>query len=97
MKDALEWKIKQETFAELFNDRVTKFGRHDFQLWKKPDGSVGSLTYAQVGRIVKEMAAGLMSLGIMAGDRVALMSYNCPEWLWADFSIVNAGAVSATV
>ncbi|NLV16293.1 MAG: long-chain fatty acid--CoA ligase [Syntrophomonadaceae bacterium] len=97
MKSIKEWTINQQTFPELFNDRVIKFGAHTCQLWKKPSGEIGSLTYSQVGRIVKEMAAGIMRLGVRAGDRVALMSYNCPEWLWSDFSILNSGAVTVTI
>ena len=93
----MDWRITQQTFPQLFNDRVIMFGAKDFQLWKKPSGEVGALTYSQVGRIVREMGAGLMRLGIMAGDRVALMSYNCPQWVWGDFSIMNAGAVVVTV
>ncbi len=35
-----------------------------------------------------------MDQGIEAGDRVAIFSYNCPEWVMADFAIQAIGAVT---
>ena len=40
------------------------------------------------------MARGLATLGIAAGDRVAIVSANRPEWVITDFAIQLAGAVS---
>ena len=38
-----------------------------------------------------------MAMGVEKGDRVAIMSYNCPQWLWADFATLNAGAIVVTI
>ena len=76
---------------------VIRFGGKEFQLWRTASGWVDSITYSEAGRIIKEMTAVIMRLGIQRQDRVALMSFNQPQWLWADFSIQNAGAVTVTV
>jgi long-chain acyl-CoA synthetase len=91
------WYITQQTFPDMFNDRVVKFGPKEFQLWRTGPDTIGILTYSEVGRIVKEMAAGIIDLGIQHQDRVALMSSNCPQWLWADYSILNSAAVTVTI
>ncbi len=57
----------------------------------------GSRTYAQLGRAVQEVSLGLQSLGVEAGDRVAVVGHNRPEWAIADFAILHAGAVTVTV
>ena len=43
---------------------------------------------------VRRIALGLNDLGIRAGDRVALISENRPDWSIADLAILSAGAVT---
>jgi long-chain acyl-CoA synthetase len=45
-------------------------------------------------RRVRRIALGLGELGIKAGDRVALISENRPEWSIADLAILSVGAVT---
>lgn len=89
--------VKRQTFPEMFDTSVLKYGDCRCQWWKTGPETTDSLTYSQVGRIVKETAAGLMSLELKKQDRVAIMSHNCPQWLWADFAILNSGAVTVTI
>lgn len=91
------WYITQQTLPKMFHDSVIRFGECRCQWWKTGPDTTDSLTYAQVGRIVKELGSGLMNLGIQKQDRVAIMSHNCPQWLWADFSILNAGGITVTI
>ncbi|MGE5397413.1 MAG: AMP-dependent synthetase/ligase [Chitinophagales bacterium] len=91
------WYITQQTFPELFNDRVVRFGNLRCQWWRTGPDTTESLTFYQVGRIVREMAAGLMRLGIQKQDRVAIMSHTCPQWMWADYAILNSAGVTVTI
>lgn len=89
--------IKRQTFPEMFDTVVFKYADCRCQMWEDETGTVKSLTYDQVGRIAKELTAGLIFLGVKKQDRVAIMSDNCPQWLWADFSILNAGGITVTM
>ena len=51
------------------------------------------LTYGQVYSRVLRLSASLKSLGVAAGDRVALLSPNAPAMLEAHFAVPMAGAV----
>ncbi len=51
------------------------------------------LSWAELGRIVREIAGGLIHLGIQPGDRVAILSNTRPEWVYADFGALFTGAV----
>ncbi len=86
------------TLCELFQRAVHENGPQNAQRFKDPDtGEWRSRTYAQMGRSVQEAALGLSSLDIEAGDRVAIVGHNSPEWAIADFAILHLGAVTVTV
>jgi len=46
---------------------------------------------------VRSVALGLAALGIKAGDRVALLSENRPEWSITDLAILSLGAVNVPI
>lgn len=52
------------------------------------------LTYADVHARVRGVAAGLASIGVGPGDRVALLAANSPDWLVTFWATVLVGAVS---
>ncbi len=56
-----------------------------------------SRTYAEYLDGVQHVAAGLMSLGLKAGDRVALWSKNSPKWAEVDISNLCVGFVTVPI
>ncbi|HLL74054.1 MAG TPA: long-chain fatty acid--CoA ligase [Pyrinomonadaceae bacterium] len=52
---------------------------------------------AEFARRVRAVALGLRSLGVAAGERVALLSENRPEWSVADLAILSLGAVNVPI
>lgn len=57
-----------------------------------------TLTYAQLHQQVNAMAAYLQQgLGVQHGDRVLLISQNCPQFVVAFLAILQAGAVAVPV
>jgi long-chain acyl-CoA synthetase len=57
----------------------------------------GSLTWRQVGERVRNIASGLLALGISAEQRCAILPTTRVEWILADLGIVCAGAATTTV
>ena len=55
------------------------------------------ITAAEVADRVRRLAKGLMALGVMPGDRVALMSRTRHEWLLLDYAILSAGGVTVPI
>jgi len=51
------------------------------------------LSYKDVGKGVQRLAEALVDLGINAGDRIALLLPNCPQYVIAYYAILQAGAV----
>jgi long-chain acyl-CoA synthetase len=56
-----------------------------------------TITWGQTRQQALELAAGLIDLGLEAGDRVALMLPNRVEHVLADFAVMHAGGVPVTV
>ncbi len=77
----------------MFFDRAKRLGDKPF-LSAKPDERWQSLSWTEVAEQASALSRGLRGLGVEAGDRVAIVSENRPEWLIADLAIMSAGAIS---
>jgi len=49
-------------------------------------------TYRQCAELVDALRAGLTSLGVGPGDRVAIITNNCPEWVICAYATYTLGA-----
>jgi long-chain acyl-CoA synthetase len=81
------------TLVDIFTDRVARWPERP-ALRHVVDGEWQGISWAEYGRTVREVAAGLIALGIDAGDRVGLLAGNQPRWHMADLGIVASGAIS---
>ena len=85
-----------QTIIDLFEEAVTRKSRPDALLVKREDG-FQPLSSEEVRSQVQGVVAGLMTLGVEPGDRIALLSENRPEWLVSDIAILSAGAIDVPV
>jgi long-chain acyl-CoA synthetase len=84
------------TIPEMFFTQARLLGSQPAFL-HKVSGEYRSVSYLEAETMVRETAAGLIALGIKAGERVALMSYNRLEWAVADLAILAAGGVNVPI
>ena len=56
-----------------------------------------ALTFAQWDERATRLANGLAGLGLGKGDRVALLAYNCVEWMEIYVAIARAGMVAVPI
>jgi long-chain acyl-CoA synthetase len=82
-----------QTIIELFEESVKKYGNNPLMLEKKQEAYKSS-TYGEIYQQVTEFSAGLMSLGINKGDRIALLSEGRNEWVISELAVLYAGAVN---
>ncbi|MCP4135183.1 MAG: long-chain fatty acid--CoA ligase [bacterium] len=92
-----KWYIEQLTAPAMMNRNVTRLGHRPFQSWKTSPDTTTTLTYAEAWRIIKELAAGLIDIGLKPGDRGAVMCHTCPEWVWADYSILSSAGITVCI
>src|SRR5918993_1418174 len=85
-----------KTIADLLPLAVKKHGDKAAQRYKVGDEWVDS-SYAELGEAVKEVALGLVDLGIQPGDKISILAHTRPEWTHACFGILTAGATLVTI
>jgi long-chain acyl-CoA synthetase len=55
------------------------------------------VSYKELAEKVKHVALGLVDLGIQPGDKVSILSNTRPEWTYACFGILGAGATCVSI
>ena len=85
-----------KTIADLLPLAVKKYGDKAAQRYKVGDEWVDT-SYAELGEAVREVALGLVDLGIQPGDKVSILAHTRPEWTQACFGILTAGGTLVTI
>jgi long-chain acyl-CoA synthetase len=82
-----------ETIPAIFWNAVEKRGPN---IWmrQKHLGLWRSWTWNQTADAVREIAAGLMSLGFEKGETASILGNTVVEWVWADLGVLSCGGVS---
>jgi long-chain acyl-CoA synthetase len=84
------------TLPQLCLAAIQKYAKHD-SLNHKRAGQWIHIPAETFLERVRRVALGLAQLGIRAGDRVALLSENRPEWSIVDLAILSLGAVNVPI
>ena len=91
------WKkydVIDATFSDVLDTMAEKYP--DQYAFKYPTLDY-TRTYEQFRRDVDECAASLISLGVKAGDHVAIWATNVPQWFITFWATTKIGAVLVTV
>jgi long-chain acyl-CoA synthetase len=58
----------------------------DLGIWR-------SYSWREVGTLVSEIAAGLVSLGFEPGQTASILANTSREWVWTDLAVLSAGGI----
>ena len=85
--------VQGETIPAIFWNAVEKRGPG---IWmrQKHLGLWRSWTWNQTADAVREIAAGLVSLGFNPGDCASVLANTVVEWVWADLAILSCAGIS---
>jgi long-chain acyl-CoA synthetase len=88
--------MKERTLNRMFLNRIEEGGDSVRYLVPR-DGKWDPMTYREVGSAVREMANGMMALGLSRGDKVAILSSTRVEWCLADIAIILGGFIPVPI
>jgi fatty-acyl-CoA synthase len=86
--------LKYQTVGQAFDETVHRFANrealvvvHQGVRW----------TYTELAERVDRLAAGLLALGLHAGDRLGIWAPNCGEWVITQFASAKAGLILVNI
>src|SRR6185295_17198998 len=85
-----------KTLVEVFEHVARANPRPDTLNYKR-DGRWVAIPAAEMLKRVRSIAAGLYSLGVRRGDRVAILSESRPEWVLTDAACMFATAIDVPI
>jgi long-chain acyl-CoA synthetase len=87
---------ERDTLNKIFFSAIDRFGRPD-ALRAKEAGQWRDYAHQDVLDRVTRLAAWLDGLGVGAGDRVAILAENRPEWAITDYAVLGLGAADVPI
>lgn len=96
--EAEGFELLEMTLGDLLDRQAQAFGDQDAVVYHYPeDGLELRLDYRGLRERVDAVAKGLIALGVQAGDKVAVLATNLPEWLLLELAVPKIGAILVTV
>ncbi len=82
------------TVGGLLDDMARRYPDNDALVY--PERGL-RYSYRQCNEVCRQVAKGLLRLGIKKGDNVSIWAYNVPEWVILQFATAKIGAVLVTI
>ncbi len=88
--------VPGDNLAEMFwngvaqRGELTLFRQKKFGLWQ-------SLSWNEVGAIVREAGMGLLELGLAVGETTSILGNTRQEWLFSDLAVLSCGGISSGI
>lgn len=80
------------TLWQRFRKNAVRFEKHPFIIYQDQE-----ITYGEALRKTEQIALSLYRLGVGPGDHVAVLLYNCPEFVYLTYALSKLGAVKVPV
>ncbi|MDR1431292.1 MAG: long-chain fatty acid--CoA ligase [Propionibacteriaceae bacterium] len=88
---------KPATIPELLDWRIAQTPDKEAFRFRGPDDGWTSIDWAETGRRIERVAAGLLSLGLQYEERVAIICSTRIEWILADLGVNIAGGATTAI
>jgi long-chain acyl-CoA synthetase len=76
--------------AVAMRGEMTLFRQKKYGLWQ-------SLSWREVGDIVREAGMGLLELGFAVGETTSILGNTRQEWLFSDLAVLSCGGISSGI
>lgn len=86
-----------KSIGAMLQARASEFSSKPILQEKGPDDVYHPITWEELFRIISNVGASLLAMGIRAGDRVAVLSENRSEMLIQETAVMSIGAISVPI
>ncbi|MDR1767769.1 MAG: AMP-binding protein, partial [Propionibacteriaceae bacterium] len=88
---------RPQTVGDLLAWRVAQTPHKEAYRFRADDDSWISIDWAEAGRRIDRIAAGLLALGLQPEERVAIIASTRIEWILADLGVNVAGGATTAI
>ena len=88
--------MEASSIPQVFFDRAAQRGGKTAHMVKR-DGAWREISWQELRDAVRCVARGLLTLGMQAGDRVAILSDSRAEWVQCDLGIMAAAGITVPI
>jgi len=81
-----------KSLVQFFEENVERFSSNPY-MWEKRDGAFQPTTDGEMKELVHQFAAGMMTIGVKKGDRLALVAEGRTWWVVAEMGMFYLGAI----
>lgn len=81
-----------KTLIQFFEENVERYSDNPY-MWEKRDSDFKPTTYREMKELVYQFAAGMMTIGVNKGDRIALLAEGRAWWVVAEMGMFYLGAI----
>ena len=89
--------IIESTFPKLFLRNYQQWGDKRLALRKKEYGIWKSYTWKDSYDKVSAILRGLLAIGMIPNDRIAIMGDSAPEWFWSQIAVQSVQGVVVSI
>lgn len=86
--------LREITLGQMLDEAIAQYPDNEAVVYVDRNFR---LTYREFGKLVDDVAKGLMALGVQKGEKVAIWASNVPYWVVFQFATAKIGAILLTV
>ncbi len=90
-------RITDRNLAASFFSRAKKLGDLACVAYKEKKQPYRTISWREYSKLVQQFALGLMTTGLKPGDKAAIFSATCYQWVAADLATISNGAISVPI
>ncbi|MEN8203451.1 MAG: AMP-binding protein [Bacteroidota bacterium] len=85
-----------KSLVQFFEENVQNFSSNPY-MWEKRNGAFQPTSYSEMKELIYQFAAGMMTIGITKGDRLALLAEGRTLWVVAEMGMFYLGAIDVPI
>jgi len=84
--------MKFNNISDMFQTQVDRFASKKYILFHDR-----TYTYSQANKLINQIAAKLLDIGLERGERVGILLENSPEFILSFFAVMKAGGIAVPI
>jgi len=90
-------RVTDRNLAAVFYSRAKKLGDLPCVAYKEKKQPYRQITWREFSKLVQQFSLGLMTTGLKPGEKAAIFSATCYQWVAADLATISNGAISVPI